>query len=107
MPQIDKYRNETGATGMRFNEFASAEDQIKLWKLISDNTWAAMTQLQRQAQQQRAAQQRAKRFKSSSTKLKRMAGKPRANQAPANTAANSGLQTVSPYLLNPTKTPTA
>jgi hypothetical protein len=88
---------------MRFSEFASAQDQLALWKLISDNTWSAMNQLQRREQQQRAAQQRANRFKTSSAKLKQIAKRP----ATAKTSSNTGLQTVSPYLLNPTKTPTA
>jgi hypothetical protein len=88
---------------MRFSEFASAQDQLALWKLISDNTWSAMNQLQRREQQQRAAQQRANRFKTSSAKLKQMAKRP----ATAKTSSNTGLQTVSPYLLNPSKNPTA
>jgi hypothetical protein len=88
---------------MRFSEFASAQDQLALWKLISDNTWSAMNQLQRREQQQRAAQQRANRFKTSSAKLKQIAKNPPATQ----TSSNTGLPTVSPYLLNPTKTPTA
>ena len=29
---------------MRANEFASAEDTMALWKMISDNTWAAIAQ---------------------------------------------------------------
>jgi hypothetical protein len=88
---------------MRFREFADAEDQLALWKLISQNTWAAMNQMQRIEQQRRAAQQRANRFKFSSAKLKQMAKRP----ATAKTSSNTGLQTVSPYLLNPSKNPTA
>ena len=38
---------------MRINEISSAEGQIALWKLISDNTWAAVNQ---QAQQEARAQ---------------------------------------------------
>jgi hypothetical protein len=37
---------------MRLLEIASAEEQIALWRLVSDNVWAAL-QLQ-QDQQQRA-----------------------------------------------------
>lgn len=29
---------------MRLTEFASAEDTMALWKMISDNTWAAIAQ---------------------------------------------------------------
>ncbi len=38
---------------MRINEISSAEGQIALWKLISDNTWQAINQ---QAQQEARAQ---------------------------------------------------
>ncbi len=38
---------------MRINEISSAESQLGLWKLISDNTWAAVNQ---QAQQEARAQ---------------------------------------------------
>ena len=27
---------------MRFNEIASADDQLALWRLISDNVWSAV-----------------------------------------------------------------
>jgi hypothetical protein len=32
---------------MRTMEFAFAEDALALWKIISDNTWAAVQQLAR------------------------------------------------------------
>ena len=38
---------------MRINEISSAQAQLGLWKLISDNTWAAVNQ---QAQQEARAQ---------------------------------------------------
>ena len=35
---------------MRLDEFANAEDQMALWKLINDNVWQAIeTQRQQQA----------------------------------------------------------
>ena len=37
---LNKYR-ERRAT-MRFNEIASADDQLALWRLISDNVWSAV-----------------------------------------------------------------
>ena len=37
---LNKYR-EKRAT-MRFNEIASADDQLALWRLISDNVWSAV-----------------------------------------------------------------
>ncbi|MEN9760888.1 MAG: hypothetical protein RI906_714 [Pseudomonadota bacterium] len=40
-PSDDKYKKRRPI--MRFFEFVSAEDQLALWKLISDNVWAALT----------------------------------------------------------------
>ena len=37
---LNKYR-ERRAT-MRFNEIANADDQLALWRLISDNVWSAV-----------------------------------------------------------------
>ena len=35
---------------MRINEFANAEEQLALWKLVSDNMWQALsTQAEQQA----------------------------------------------------------
>jgi hypothetical protein len=35
---------------MRFNEIANADDQLALWRLISDNVWSAvMAQAKEQA----------------------------------------------------------
>lgn len=34
-----------GSATMRTMEFANAEDALALWKIISDNTWAAVQQL--------------------------------------------------------------
>ena len=42
---------------MRLLEIASAEEQIELWKLVSNSVWQALQlQKQQQAQQQRQAQ---------------------------------------------------
>ena len=62
---------------MRLNEFASAEDTMALWKMISDNTWAAIAQ-QAEAEQ-RAQAERAAARKSAS---KRGSGKSAAKPAP-------------------------
>ncbi len=40
---------------MRINEVAGAEEQLALWKLISDNTWAAVSQQAEAERRQRAA----------------------------------------------------
>ena len=43
---------------MKLVEFASAEEQLALWKLVSDNVWAAISQ-QAKAEAEQKAQQRA------------------------------------------------
>ena len=46
---------------MRINEIASAEDQMALWRLVSDSVWQAIeTQRQQQAQAERAKAAKAK-----------------------------------------------
>ena len=62
---------------MRLTEFASAEDTLTLWKMISDNTWAAIEQ-QAEAEQ-RANAERAAARKSAS---KRGTGKSTAKPVP-------------------------
>jgi len=48
---------------MRLFEIASAEEQIALFKLVSDSVWAALDTQQRQQAEQRAAQQAAAKSK--------------------------------------------
>ena len=46
---------------MRIDEFASAEEQMALWKLVNDNIWQAIeTQRQQQAQAAQAKAAKAK-----------------------------------------------
>ena len=46
---------------MRIDEFASAEEQLALWKLVNDNVWQAIeTQRQQQAQAAQAKAAKAK-----------------------------------------------
>lgn len=46
---------------MRINEIANAEEQLALWKLVSDNVWTAIhTQAQQQAKERELAAQRSK-----------------------------------------------
>lgn len=46
---------------MRINEIANAEEQLALWKLVSDNVWTAInTQAQQQAKEKELAAQRSK-----------------------------------------------
>ncbi len=62
---------------MRLFEFASAEDAMALWKLISDNTWAAIAQ---QAEEQ--AKQKAERAAARKSVSKRGTGKSAAKPVP-------------------------
>ena len=46
---------------MRINEIADAEEQIALWRLVSDNVWSAIhTQAEEQAKQRAAAEHQRK-----------------------------------------------
>lgn len=40
---------------MRINEIASAEEQIELWKLVSNSVWQSLKQQEREEQQRNAA----------------------------------------------------
>jgi hypothetical protein len=62
---------------MRLTEFASAEDTLALWKMISDNTWAAIAQ-----QAEAEAKQKAERAAARKSSSKRGAGKSTAKPAP-------------------------
>jgi hypothetical protein len=66
-----------GGTTMRIDEIASAADTIALWKMISDNTWAAIAQ-QAEAEAKRKAERAAARKSAS----KRGSGKGTAKPAP-------------------------
>jgi ribosomal protein L19E len=46
---------------MRINEIANAEEQLALWKLVSDNVWSAIqTQAHQQAEEKAVAAQQQK-----------------------------------------------
>ena len=62
---------------MRLTEFASAEDTLVLWKMISDNTWAAIVQ-----QAEAEAQQKAERAAARKSVSKRSRGKSTAKPVP-------------------------
>jgi len=56
---------------MRINEIASAEDQMALWRLVSDSVWQAIeTQRQQQAQAEQARAAKAKLKPRDSRKVK-------------------------------------
>lgn len=83
---------------MKINEIASAAEQLALWKLISDNTWAAIAQQARQeAERQAAAKRTAK------TKPKR-GGHAKASAAPY-AAPLKPLPTPKPLYPTPTQSP--
>ena len=55
---------------MKINEFASAQDTLALWRVISDNTWAAVAQ-----QAEAEAKQKAERAAARKSASKRGSGK--------------------------------
>lgn len=68
---------------MRIDEFASAEEQLALWKLVSDNVWAAIAtqaEQERRVRAEKAARSKPKRGKRKSVPR---AGKPPAPTTPA------------------------
>lgn len=48
---------------MRMYEIASAEEQLALWKLISDNTWRAIAQQNSEQRKQQAAKAQQRKLK--------------------------------------------
>ena len=55
---------------MRIDEFASAEEQLALWKLVSDNVWnaiATQAEQERRARAEKAARSKPKRGKRKSS----------------------------------------
>jgi len=62
---------------MKINEFASAADTLALWKMISDNTWAAVAQ-----QAEAEAKQKAERAAARKSASKRGSGRSTAKPIP-------------------------
>lgn len=62
---------------MKINEFASAKDTLALWRVISDNTWAAVAQ-----QAEAEAKQKAERAAARKSASKRGTGKSTAKPMP-------------------------
>ncbi len=101
---------------MRINEISSAQAQLGLWKLISDNTWAAVNQLAQQearAQAEKAAARKSTPHKRGVRKStpKAAAPKPSVPIAPKQAQAQTVTPTVQPQQLTapqaviPTKGP--
>jgi len=86
---------------MRINEISSAESQLGLWKLISDNTWAAVNQQAQQearAQAEKAAARKSTPHKRGVRKStpKAAAPKPSVPIAPKQAQAQTATPTVQP-----------
>ena len=83
---------------MRLLEFASAEDTLELWRVISDNTWAAVAQ--QAAAEARAQAERAAARKSSSKRsgksMRKSSGSPAPTIAPKLPSAKPVAQTAAP-----------
>lgn len=81
---------------MRLTEFASAEEQLALWKLVSDNVWSAIAtqaEQERRDKAEKAARSKPKRGKrhSSPKAAKPVPPKP---PAPAQPKADRGFPTL-------------
>ncbi len=85
---------------MRIFEIASAEDQLALWKLISDNVWTTISQQARTEAQQKAAQAAKSRLKPK--RPKKLKKPPRAPAPPKPKTANKSAVPTKPQ--NPIQT---
>ena len=101
---------------MRINEISNAQAQLGLWKLISDNTWAAVNQQAQQearAQAEKAAARKSTPHKRGVRKStpKAVAPKPSVPIAPKQAQAQTATPSVQPQQLTapqaviPTKGP--
>ena len=54
-PSTKDLVNKRRGYEMKINEIANAEEQMALWKLVSDGVWSAISQQSRQQAQERAA----------------------------------------------------
>ncbi len=99
---------------MRINEIANAEEQLALWKLVSDNVWNAIhAQAQQQAREKQVASQQ-KKAKGKRKGKSRVANVPRIPNVPkpatpkAQNKLNPTAKTVEPNAnaYNPNTNPT-
>ena len=95
---------------MRINEISSAQAQLGLWKLISDNTWAAVNQQAQQearAQAEKAAARKSTPHKRGVRKStpKAAAPKPSVPIAPKQAQAQTATPSVQPQPPTQTSTP--
>ena len=61
---------------MRLNEFASAQDQIALWRLVSDSVWASISQQAEQERKRRAEKAAQSKYKGRRGKKSSKVAKP-------------------------------
>jgi len=83
---------------VRLLEFASAEDTLALWRVISDNTWAAVAQqaeAEARAQAERAAARKSS-SKRSGKSMRKSSGSPAPTIAPKLPSAKPVAQTAEP-----------
>jgi len=86
---------------MRFFEFANADEQMALWKLVSDNVWKAIdTQRQQEAQ---LAQARAAQAKLRPGKARKAARPPKTHPGPGPAAASTPPPTSKPDPVDPSE----
>ena len=87
---------------MRIVEIASAEEQLALWKLISDNVWSTISQQARTEAQQKAAASKSRLKPKKPKKLKKP---PRAPAPPKPKPQNKSAVPARPQTVNqPAKT---
>ena len=78
---------------MRLQEFADAEEQIKLWKLISDSVWHSIKQQATEQEQKRAtSQKKPSKKKPSPTRMK----KPKTVRQPKLPSAQKSVSATKP-----------
>ena len=79
---------------MRLLEFASAEEQMALWRVISDSVWASISQHAEQERQERAA--KAAQAKSSRKRLGKSMRKSSSSPAPTIAPKLPSMKPVAP-----------
>ena len=94
---------------MRLNEFASAEDQIALWRLVSDSVWASISQQAEQERKQRAEKAAQSKYKGRRGKKSSKVAKPAVPITPPTTPpiANKAMLSKTPQSTHAVKQPTA
>ena len=82
---------------MRIDEIASAEEQLALWKLVSDNVWTAIAA---QAEQERRAKAERSKLKRGKRRSSPRAAKPIAHTVPPKPATPNAAKDTKPQASN-------